>query len=149
MVIIKVKLSVCSFRGEMAKIIAADVQKAGGAMQLSDLANYKVNKRAPLKSLVKGLKVLSTPAPGSGGLITLALKIMAHFNWTAENQYHDQGLKFHQMVEAFKMAYAPYTFLGDPGFTDHQEKVIIMFPFMKPVLSQQEKNEDRLVSHGV
>lgn len=110
------------YKGEIAKQIVDDVQRAGGKMKLSDLQNYKVNMRAPLKSLVKGLKILSTPAPGSGGLITLALKIMAHFNWTAENQYHDQGLKFHQMVEAFKMAYAPYTFLGDPGFTPHVEK---------------------------
>lgn len=111
------------YRGDIARQIVEDVKKAGGKMELKDLNNYKVNKRPPLKSLVKGLKVLSTPAPGSGGLITLALKIMAHFNWTAENQYHDQGLKFHQMVEAFKMAYAPYTFLGDPDFTLHVEKV--------------------------
>ena len=90
---------------------------------MKDLNDYKVNKRAPLKSIVKGLKILSTPAPGSGGLITLALKIMEKFGWGAENQYHDQGLKFHQMVEAFKMAYAPYTFLGDPAFTPHVEKV--------------------------
>lgn len=92
-------------------------------MNHDDLSNYKVMVRDPLKTTVKGLQMLSTPPPGSGALISLAVKIMSHFNWSPSEQYENRGLLYHRMIEAFKFAYAPFSFLGDPNKTNHTEEV--------------------------
>ncbi len=60
----------------MAQQIVKDVREAGGDISLKDLSSYEAIVREPLEAEIKGLKMLSTPPPGSGCLITLALKIM-------------------------------------------------------------------------
>ena len=45
-------------------------------MSLKDLAEYKAIVRKPLETELKGMTMLSNPPPGSGSLISLALKIM-------------------------------------------------------------------------
>ena len=92
-------------------------------MTLEDLAGYEVERRQPLKTTVNKLQMLSTPPPGSGALISLALKIMEKFKWTPENQYKEQDLLYHNMIEALKYAYAPQTFMGDPNFTKNTDEV--------------------------
>ena len=92
-------------------------------MELSDLKGFKVEKRDPLKTTVNKLQMLSTPPPGSGALIALALKIMEQFKWSPENQYKEQDLLYHNMIEALKFAYAPQTFMGDPNFTKNTDEV--------------------------
>ena len=92
-------------------------------MTLDDLAGYQVERRQPLKTTVNKLQMMSTPPPGSGALISLALKIMEKFKWTPENQYKDQDLLYHNMIEALKYAYAPQTFMGDPNFTKNTDEV--------------------------
>ena len=64
------------FSGEMAEQIVKDIQQAGGFITLTDLSGYRAIERGPLRTKVHGLEMLSTPPPGSGALISLALKIM-------------------------------------------------------------------------
>jgi len=111
------------YEGEIAEQIVADIKAAGGRMELSDLKGFKVEKRDPLKTTVNKLQMLSTPPPGSGALISLALKIMEKFKWSPENQYKEQDLLYHNMIEALKFAYAPQTFMGDPNFTKNTDEV--------------------------
>jgi len=111
------------YKGEIAHQIVQDISGAGGQMTLEDLASYQVERRQPLKTTVNKLQMMSTPPPGSGALISLALKIMEKFKWTPENQYKDQDLLFHNMIEALKYAYAPQTFMGDPNFTKNTDEV--------------------------
>ena len=61
----------------MAAQIVKDIQTAGGFITLTDLSGYRAIERGPLRTKVKGLELLTTPPPGSGALISLALKIMA------------------------------------------------------------------------
>ena len=61
----------------MAKQIAKDIKELGGFITRNDLRKYKAIARRPLKTNVKGLQMLSLPAPGSGALVSLALKILA------------------------------------------------------------------------
>jgi len=112
-----------NYRGAIAHQIVKDVSGAGGQITLDDLKRYEVQKRDPLKTTVKKLQMLTTPPPGSGALIALALKIMEHFNWKPENQYKEQPLLYHNLIEALKFAYAPQTFMGDPRFTKNTEEV--------------------------
>ncbi len=60
----------------MAQQIVKDIREAGGSISLKDLASYKAIVREPLEAEIKGLTMLSNPPPGSGCLVTLALKIM-------------------------------------------------------------------------
>ena len=65
-----------AFRGAIAQQIVKDIREAGGTLSLKDLAEYKAIVRKPLEAEIKGLTMLSNPPPGSGALISLALKIM-------------------------------------------------------------------------
>lgn len=65
-----------TFRGAIAQQIVKDIREAGGTMSLKDLAEYKAIVRKPLEAELKGMTMLSNPPPGSGALISLALKIM-------------------------------------------------------------------------
>lgn len=51
--------------------------------------------------------------------------VAAGFNWTRDDlENHGKApLTFHNIVEAFKFAYAPSTFLGDPKFTNFTKEV--------------------------
>lgn len=63
--------------GDMASQIVKDIQSAGGFITLTDLSGYRAIERGPLRTKIKDLEMLSTPPPGSGALISLALKIMS------------------------------------------------------------------------
>jgi len=114
------------YTGSMAAQIVKDIQTAGGFITLTDLSGYRAIERGPLRTRVKGLELLTTPPPGSGALISLALKIMAGFNWTRDDiQNPDKrSLTYHRIIESLKFAYAPFTYLGDPKFTNHTKEVL-------------------------
>lgn len=112
------------YTGEIATQIVKDIKEAGGVMSSSDLSGYRAIERGPLRTKVAGLEMLSTPPPGSGALISLALKIMDGMKLSAEQLQQHTALTYHKMVEAMKFAYAPFTFLGDPRHTKHTEEVI-------------------------
>eukprot|EP00794_Sanderia_malayensis_P007866 gene7866-8716_t len=114
------------YKGKMAAQIVKDIQEAGGFMTLTDLSGYRAIEKGPLRTKVNGLEMLSTPPPGSGALISLALKIMSGFNWTRDDITKPErlALTYHRIVESLKFAYAPFTYLGDPKFTNHTEEVI-------------------------
>ena len=61
----------------MAKQIVKDIKEFGGFITRKDLRKYKALSRKPLNTTVKGLQMLSLPAPGSGAIVSLALKILA------------------------------------------------------------------------
>eukprot|EP00795_Rhopilema_esculentum_P004505 gene4505-20752_t len=114
------------YTGSMAAQIVKDVQTAGGFMTLTDLSGYRAIERGPLRTKINGLEMLTTPPPGSGALISLALKIMSGFNWTRDDISNPDKLPitYHRIVESLKFAYAPFTYLGDPKFTNHTKEVI-------------------------
>lgn len=107
----------------MADTIVDDLRQAGGVMTKEDLAKYQVVIQDPLKTKINNFNVLSVPSPGSGALLLLSLKIMSKFNWKPKDFLDNPALVYHQMIEAFKLAYAPTTFLGDPRFTPHAHQV--------------------------
>ena len=48
------------------------------------------------------------------------------FNWTRDDIKNPDKipLTYHRIVESLKFAYAPFTYLGDPKFTNHTKEVI-------------------------
>jgi len=111
------------YKGEMAEQIVNDIKEAGGVMTLSDLENFEVAKRTPLKTKINNMHILTTGAPSSGSFLALALKIMSKFKWTSNDLRNNADKVYHQIIEVMKFAYAPLTFLGDPRFTTHIKEV--------------------------
>ena len=108
----------------MAYDIVMDMQEAGGSITLEDLYHYNVRVSKPTKIELKGLFMYSSPPPGGGSLVSLALKIIDSFNWTSVDRLANPGLIYHYMIEAMKFAYAPNTFIQDPMFEAFSNQVI-------------------------
>lgn len=67
----------------MAEQIVNDIKEAGGVMTLSDLENFEVAKRTPLKTKINNMHILTTGAPSSGAFLALALKVCFSFSFVA------------------------------------------------------------------
>jgi gamma-glutamyltranspeptidase/glutathione hydrolase len=57
------------YTGECARAIVDHVQRGGGALQLDDLASYRVIRRRPVSVAYRGHEFRSNPPPSSGGVL--------------------------------------------------------------------------------
>jgi gamma-glutamyltranspeptidase/glutathione hydrolase len=67
------------YEGDLAKSIAADVQGAGGALSVSDLAAFRAHDREPLKIPYRGGTVFATPELTAGPTLAHALRLLQGF----------------------------------------------------------------------
>ena len=64
------------YEGDLARSIAADVQGAGGALSVSDLAAFRAQLREPLKIPYRGGTVFATPELTAGPTLAHALRLL-------------------------------------------------------------------------
>ena len=104
------------FRGRIGRAIAADVQRRGGVLAASDLANYTPILREPVRGNYRGLEVLSFPPPSSGGIALIEmLNILEGFELRPLGA--GSSASIHRIAEAMKLAFADRAaYLGDPDF---------------------------------
>lgn len=95
-------------------------------MTAEDLASYQVETKKALHVKIQDYDMYTTTAPSSGAWLALALKIFDNMKWTANDLKNHATEVFHKMIETFKFAYAPSTFLGDPRFTDKTDEVSLL-----------------------
>ncbi|XP_065674430.1 scoloptoxin SSD14 isoform X6 [Hydra vulgaris] len=133
------------YRGAMAYDIVLDIQEAGGTITLEDLYHYKVRISKPTKVEIKGLFMHSSPPPGGGSLVSLALKIIDFFNWTAADRLANPGLIYHYIIEALKFSYAPNTFIQDPFFEMYSNQVSSYM--LDPEVAFEKKRRIDMTSH--
>ena len=57
------------YTGDCARAIVEHVQAGGGALQLSDLADYRLVRRRPVSVAYRGHEFRSNPPPSSGGVL--------------------------------------------------------------------------------
>jgi gamma-glutamyltranspeptidase / glutathione hydrolase len=75
------------YRGELARKLAGAVRVAGGRVTEEDLASYRVIRRAPVRTAIRGHEFVSNPPPSSGGLlIAFALGLLER-----QPSLHEQG----------------------------------------------------------
>jgi gamma-glutamyltranspeptidase/glutathione hydrolase len=67
------------YEGDLAKVIAADVQDAGGALSVSDLAAFRAHGREPLRIPYRGGTVFATPELTAGPTLAHALRLLQGF----------------------------------------------------------------------
>ncbi|XP_050410210.1 uncharacterized protein LOC126824853 [Patella vulgata] len=81
---------------------------------MEDLQQYKVIERDIIQTEFNGGYVSTTQAPSSGPILLLLINLLEGFNWTPASVSDPKT--YHQMIEAFKFAFAHLGDLGDPTF---------------------------------
>ena len=105
------------YRGEIGKLIAAEMKRSGGLITEDDLAKYEAIERVPVKGTYRGYEVVSMPSPSSGGThVIQILNILEGF--PIGELGFGSAKTMHVMAEAMKRAYADRSeYLGDSDFT--------------------------------
>jgi len=105
------------YQGEMARHLAAAVQKGGGLITAQDLAAYQVKEREPIRGTYRGYDIISAPPPSSGGVALLEiLNILEGYDLAHYGNRSAESI--HLTVEAFRRTfYDRAEFLGDPDFS--------------------------------
>jgi gamma-glutamyltranspeptidase / glutathione hydrolase len=104
------------YKGEMARELAAEVQRGGGLITAQDLAEYEVKERRPVRGSYRGYEIISAPPPSSGGITLMeALNILEGYDLSKLGNRSADAI--HLTAEAFRRAfYDRAEFLGDPDF---------------------------------
>lgn len=106
------------YRGVMAQQIESFEKSVGGLITAADLAAYEVKDREPLVGHYRGLDVLTSPPPSSGGIALIEI-----LNMLSGFDLHKAGAdrspaQIHLITEAFRRAYLDRAqYLGDPDYT--------------------------------
>lgn len=104
------------YHGEIAKQLAADMQKGGGLITEKDLASYEVKEREPLTGTYKDYTIISAPPPSSGGVALIeSLNILEGYNLGRLGDRTPPEM--HLITEAYRRAYMDRSdYLGDPDY---------------------------------
>jgi len=104
------------YKGETARLLAADMKKNGGLITEADLAAYEAKERTPVRGTYRGHEVISMPPPSSGGVALLEmLNILEGFD--VRTQQFGSASHLHLLAEAMRRAFADRArYLGDPDF---------------------------------
>ena len=106
------------YHGAMAAQIAAYEKANGGLITAADLAAYQVKERTPLVGRYRGLEVLTSPPPSSGGIALIeTLNILSGYDLPKLGPDRSPA-QIHFITEAFRRAYMDRSeYLGDPDFS--------------------------------
>jgi gamma-glutamyltranspeptidase/glutathione hydrolase len=104
------------YRGETARLIVRDMQNHGGLITAADLRAYQPVLREPLRGTYRGLELLASPPPSSGGQVLIqALNILEGYDLKAAGAGSPAAI--HLASEALRRAFADRAqFIGDPAF---------------------------------
>lgn len=106
------------YQGKTAELIVAQMQRDGGFVTATDLADYTVRERAPLVGNYRGHEVLTMPPVSSGGVALLQmLNMLSGYDLKALGFGGSESI--HLLSEVMRRAYADRSrWLGDP---DHYQ----------------------------
>jgi gamma-glutamyltranspeptidase / glutathione hydrolase len=103
------------YRGKVADLIVAEMERGGGIITLADLGSYKALWRDPVTISYRGHTVYSMPLASSGGT-TLAMMLNILEGYAPLPPFGTPAL-LHLEAEAMKRAFTDRNqYLGDPGF---------------------------------
>ncbi len=105
------------YHGDLARALAASVQKGGGLITIDDLAHYEVKEREAVRGSYRGYEIISAPPPSSGGTTLIEiLNILEGYDLAKFGGRSAPAV--HLTLEAFRRAFFDRAeFLGDPDFS--------------------------------
>jgi len=100
------------YEGEIAEVISATVQQAGGCLAMDDLAAHVSTWDEPISTDRDGLRLWECPPNGQGITALLALNILEGFDLPSDPLCAD---RLHLEIEALRLAFADTRwFVADP-----------------------------------
>src|SRR5437762_10830968 len=105
------------YRGQIADLIVAEMQRGGGLITKDDLRNYRAKWRTPIALSYRGHTIYSMPPPSSGG-VTMGeiLNILEGYDTLPA---FGSAAYVHVLTEAMRRAFIDRNrWLGDPDFVD-------------------------------
>jgi gamma-glutamyltranspeptidase/glutathione hydrolase len=104
------------YTGETAGLIVDEMQRGAGIITRADLEGYQPKWRDPVEFTYRGHRVISMPAPSSGG-VTLAMIAQQMEAYDLERLGWHTVPAIHVQAEAMRRAFAVRNeVLGDPDF---------------------------------
>ncbi len=103
------------YRGQIAALIVAEMQRGGGLITKDDLARYQTRWRDPVKLTYRGYTIYSMPPPSSGG-VTMGELLNILEGYDSLPRFGTPAY-VHTVAEAMRRAFIDRNrFLGDPDF---------------------------------
>lgn len=111
------------YAGRYASQLVAGVRAGGGIWSETDLANYKVVEREPLRIRHRGFEIVTAPPPSSGGIaIAEVLNILDGYRYSELPSTQ----RLHLTLEAMRRAYRDRAiYLGDPDFVEVPSEMLM------------------------
>ncbi len=92
------------YRGETARLIAAEMRRLGGMINEQDMARYRPRERVPVRGSYRGYEIISMPPPSSGGIALVEmLNILEGYDLAAMG--HNSADYVHVLTEAMRAAF--------------------------------------------
>jgi gamma-glutamyltranspeptidase / glutathione hydrolase len=105
------------YRGEVARRLIAGIERRGGLMSASDLADYGAEWVEPISTSYRGWEVFEIPPNDAGIAALMMLNILETLPMSEYGPNSVEAL--HSMIEAKKLAYADMLrYVADRRFTD-------------------------------
>ncbi len=77
------------YRGDLARLLADEMENGGGLLTTADLAAYRVRERQPLTFNYRGFRLLTNPPPSFGGTLIGATMQLLEFLPLAQVEWGD------------------------------------------------------------
>src|SRR6266581_1681983 len=105
------------YRGQIADLIVAEMQRGGGLITKEDLRSYRAKWRTPVRLTYRGYTIYSMPPPSSGG-VTMGEMLNMLEGYDTIPAFGTAGY-VHLLTEAMRRAFIDRNrWLGDPDFVD-------------------------------
>ena len=105
------------YRGQIADLIVAEMQRGGGLITKEDLARYQAKWRLPVQLTYRGYTIYSMPPPSSGG-VTMGELLNILEGYDSLPRFGTPAY-VHIVAEAMRRAFIDRNrYLGDPDFVE-------------------------------
>ncbi len=123
------------YKGMVADLIVAEMQKGKGIITHEDLANYKPVERKVIKGKYKEYEIITMGPPSSGGICLIyLLNILENFNLKSHGKTSIEYINL--LSEAMKLVYADRSeYMGDMDFYEVPVDVLISKSYAKTRIS--------------
>ncbi|NLF71945.1 MAG: gamma-glutamyltransferase [Candidatus Anammoximicrobium sp.] len=111
------------YRGEIADLIVAEMQRGSGLIAKEDLAAYAAQVKPPLRGTFRGYEILCPPPATGGTVLVEMLNILENFDLQAQGRWAPETV--HLIIEAMRLAYFDRAcYLADPQFVPVPEFLV-------------------------
>src|SRR5882762_10603809 len=127
------------YRGQIADLIVAEMQRGGGLITKEDLRRYRAKWRTPVQLTYRGYNIYSMPPPSSGG-VTMGeiLNILEGYDTLPA---FGTAAYVHLLTEAMRRAFIDRNrWLGDPDFVSMPLDRLLSKSYAATLRSQIDPN---------